>query len=135
MELVSASTKTEGDDNSECSSSNVVAALAAGEDQSEKDQSISPNAVAFWSLAWQNLWERGGGVFSFREIKRGFVSWPVSYKEAHCLSVSSLLEGFWRSDLDISTISAVSKGGTFLWSVSITSLHHRRLLSSGFDLE
>ncbi|KAJ6331775.1 hypothetical protein OIU76_010207 [Salix suchowensis] len=56
MELVSASTKTEGDDNSECSSSNVVAALAAGEDQSEKDQSISPNAVAFWSLAWQNLW-------------------------------------------------------------------------------
>ncbi|KAJ6747218.1 HISTONE ACETYLTRANSFERASE [Salix koriyanagi] len=47
MELVSASTKTEGDDNSECSSSNVVAAEAAGEDQSEKDQSISPNAVAF----------------------------------------------------------------------------------------
>ncbi|KAJ6407990.1 hypothetical protein OIU84_011325 [Salix udensis] len=47
MELVSASTKTEGDDNSECSSSNVVAAEAAGEDHSEKDQSISPNAVAF----------------------------------------------------------------------------------------
>ncbi|KAJ6699716.1 hypothetical protein OIU79_012883 [Salix purpurea] len=47
MELVSASTKTEGDDNSECSSSNVVAAEAAGEDQSEKDQSLSPNAVAF----------------------------------------------------------------------------------------
>ncbi|KAF9679840.1 hypothetical protein SADUNF_Sadunf06G0056800 [Salix dunnii] len=41
MELVSASTKTEGDDNGECSSSIVVAAEVTGEDQSEKDQCVS----------------------------------------------------------------------------------------------
>ncbi|KAJ6699712.1 HISTONE ACETYLTRANSFERASE [Salix purpurea] len=41
MELVSASTKTEEDDNGECSSSSAVAAEVAGEDQSEKDQCVS----------------------------------------------------------------------------------------------
>ncbi|KAG6735792.1 hypothetical protein POTOM_061540 [Populus tomentosa] len=38
MELVSDSTKTEGDDNGECSSSSIVAAEVTGEDQSENDQ-------------------------------------------------------------------------------------------------
>ncbi|KAG6736922.1 hypothetical protein POTOM_060135 [Populus tomentosa] len=41
MELVSDSTKTEGDDNGECSSSSIVAAEVTGEDQSENDQCIS----------------------------------------------------------------------------------------------
>ena len=41
MDLVSDSTKTEGDDNGECSSSSIVAAEVTGEDQSENDQCIS----------------------------------------------------------------------------------------------
>ncbi|KAJ6435924.1 hypothetical protein OIU84_001032 [Salix udensis] len=41
MELVSVSTKTEGHDNGECSSSTVMAAEFAGEDQSEKHRCIS----------------------------------------------------------------------------------------------
>ncbi|XP_011020019.1 PREDICTED: uncharacterized protein LOC105122549 isoform X3 [Populus euphratica] len=53
MELVSDSTKTEGDDNGECSSSSIVAAEVTGEDQSENDQCIS---ILRRQRAFEGVW-------------------------------------------------------------------------------
>ncbi|CAK7345728.1 unnamed protein product [Dovyalis caffra] len=70
MELVSASTKSEGDDNGECSSSSVMAVEVEGEDRSEKEQCIS---IIGRQGAFEGVWP-GRTRASAKRIGDGSVS-------------------------------------------------------------
>jgi hypothetical protein len=81
VELVSASTKTEGHDNGECSSSTVMAAEFAREDQSEKHRCIS---ILGKQRAFDGIWPGktrasarrigdGSGSSSSRSCKKCFL--------------------------------------------------------------